>query len=91
MGQLLVYPAYEATHHQVRLIFGMPSILEDGTDFWVIPEDEDPLSPDWSVYDDDPVRDGLRLIVGSRGDDPAIRRITEWFGVTKDLVPPLAP
>lgn len=90
-GRLLVYPAYDVTHHQIRAVFSLPGLSEDGTDFWVIPHGEEPLSQDWSSSDDNPVRNGIRLIVGRRDDDPAIRGLKAWFGVEPDQASTPAP
>lgn len=78
-GRLVVYPAWDATHLQIRDFFGFPDVLADGTDFWIIPEDADPLSSDWGASDDNPIRSGMRFIVGRRDGDPAIAGLVEWF------------
>lgn len=88
-GILLVYPAWDVTHIQIRRAFALPDIANAGTDFWIIPEDEEPLSSDWEASDDDLVRDGLRLIIGRRGDDPEIGSLIDWFSCepVRDLGP----
>lgn len=79
-GRLFVYPAWDVTHLQIRTVFGLPSLLDGyGSDFWVIPAGSDPLSPDWYSSGDEPVRSGMRLVVGSRDDDPALAVLKEWF------------
>lgn len=78
-GQVHVFRAWDATHMQVRTAFGLPTIYETGTDFWVVPEDDEPISGDWQSGDEDLVRDGLRLIQGARKDDPALERLVSWF------------
>lgn len=78
-GQLVVFPEWHLTHHHVRTAFGMPGYLAAGTDFWIIQDGDDPLSPDWDASDDDPCKNGFRLIVGRRGDDDAILPLKSWF------------
>lgn len=78
-GKLLVYPAWDATHIQIRRVFALPDVLEEGTDFWIIPEDDEPLSSDWGTSGDEHTRNGLRLILGGRDDDPAVLRLVQWF------------
>ncbi|NTF17865.1 hypothetical protein G6L37_05580 [Agrobacterium rubi] len=85
-GKLLVYPAWDVTHIQIRSIFDLPNILEDGSDFWIIPADEEPLSSDWCSSEDDLILNGLRLIVGREGDDPSILPVVAWFRGNAGLV-----
>lgn len=79
-GRLLVYPAWDVTHLQIRTVFGLPSAPDgSGSDFWVIPAGSDPLSPDWYSPGDEPVKSGMRLVVGPSDDDPALAPLKEWF------------
>lgn len=79
-GKLIVYPAWDATHLQMRRFFALPSLLEGaGSDFWVIPAGSDPLSPDWYSSGDEPVRNGMRLVIGTADEDPALAGLKEWF------------
>jgi hypothetical protein len=78
-GKLIVYPAWDATHIQMRRFFELPPTCDGGSDFWVVPEGADPLSPDWYSSGEEPVRNGVRLVVGSSSDDPALAELKEWF------------
>src|ERR1700681_4665565 len=64
-GHVYLWPATEATHLMVRTASGFGPT--GGADFWIVVEDVDPLSPDWERFDDDPIRDGLRLLPGKYG------------------------
>lgn len=86
-GHVYVFPAYEATHHWIRELLELPELRSEGTDFWIIPEDEEPLSADWSSGEGNEVRDGLRLILGLRDDDPAMEPIKSWFQEEPTAVP----
>lgn len=86
-GHVYVFPAYEATHHWIRELLKLPELRSEGTDFWVIPEDEEPLSADWPTSDENLIRDDLRLIVGLRDDDPAMTYIYDWFQEEPATVP----
>ncbi len=78
-GKLILYPAWDATHIQMRRFFELPHTGAGGSDFWVVPEGADPLSPDWYSSGDEPVRSGMRLVVGPTDDDPALAVLKEWF------------
>mgnify|MGYP001412466490 CR=1 FL=1 len=78
-GRLLIFPAWDATHLQIRHVFALPDIMEEGTDFWIIPDDAEPFSPDWGTSGSEFTRDGMRLILGRRDDDPAVLRLVQWF------------
>ena len=78
-GRLIVYPAWDVTHIQMRRFFELPHTGDGGSDFWVVPAGADPLSPDWYSSGDEPVRNGMRLVVGPSDDDPALDELKEWF------------
>lgn len=81
-GKLILYPAWDATHIQMRRFFELPHTGDGGSDFWVVPEGADPLSSDWHSSGDEPVRSGMRLVVGPFDDDPALAGLKEWFSGT---------
>lgn len=89
-GTVVVFDAWTATHATVREALGYPAshLDADGTDFWIVRDGEEPFSSDWSASDDDPVRDGLRLLPGRNVEALSCSKLGESFF---DLDGPAAP
>jgi hypothetical protein len=86
-GTLFLFPAWEATHFHVREAFGLPEVHRGGgCDLWVVDEGGGPLSDEWETSENDPVRDGMRLILGRDRDVPAIARLARWFDAPSENV-----
>lgn len=79
-GAAYVWRAAEMIHGGIREHFGIREAYRPnaGVDFWIIPDGDDPDSSDWTCNDGNPVRDGLRLLIGS-AEDPALSFIERWF------------
>lgn len=80
-GTLVVFDASRATHRIVRDALEWPQTCfdDDGCDLWIVPEGEEPFSPDWGILEDDPVRDGLRLVVGRNSAALEESRFFRWW------------
>ena len=75
-SHIYLWSAFDVTHIVVRKTLG----LSGGADFWIIFYDEEPMSPDWTKSDDDPIRDGLLLLPGRDGRaDPSLTPLLKWF------------
>jgi hypothetical protein len=75
-GSCYVFDAYTATHTRVREVLGFRSNLSEGCDFWVVPEGEEIISPEWDT--DGVARDGLTFVKGT-GNDRGIEMVEAWF------------
>lgn len=80
-GETIVFDAWKATHALVRAALGHPlsHFDDEGCDFWIVSDGEEPFSPEWESSEENPVKDGLRLIAGRGGETLEGTPIHEWF------------